>query len=53
MKFSRKLRREGDYATVTIPAPVLSCWDAVSDVEMHFDESRNLLVVVPLPMDVN
>jgi hypothetical protein len=52
MKFSRKLIiRDGTYGTISVPKPVLDAWSSVEDVEMEFDESRNTLVIKPIPGD--
>jgi hypothetical protein len=52
MRFSRKLIiREGTYGTISVPKPVLDAWTSVEDVEMEFDESRNVLVIKPLAGD--
>jgi hypothetical protein len=52
MKFSRKLIiREGIYGTISVPKPVLDAWASVEEVEMEFDEFRNVLVIKPIAGD--
>jgi len=48
MKFSRKLIvRSGQYASLSVPKPVLDAWSAVQTVEMQFDEVSNTLLIAP------
>jgi hypothetical protein len=52
MKFSRKLIvRKGTYGTLSVPKSVLDAWASVSNVEMLFDENRNILVIKPITSD--
>lgn len=46
MMFSRKLIiTEGTYGIISLPKPVLEAWASVENVEMEFDESRNILLI--------
>jgi len=48
MKFLRKLiMRDGQYGSISVPKPVLDAWASIETVEMHFDENRNTLTIVP------
>jgi len=52
MKFSRKLVvREGTYATISVPKPILDLWASVKDVVLEYDEASNKLVIVPKLVD--
>jgi hypothetical protein len=53
MRFSRKLlvrkgTQNGTYGSLSVPKPVLDAWASVENVEMCFDESRNILVISPI-----
>ena len=53
MRFSRKLlvrkgTQNGTYGSLSIPKCVLDMWASVENVEMCFDESRNILVISPI-----
>jgi hypothetical protein len=52
MKFSRKLVvRDGAYGSLSVPKCVLDSWASVKNVEMQFDENRNILVIKPIAGD--
>ena len=52
MKFSRKIVvRDGAYGSLSVPKCVLDSWASVTNVEMQFDESRNILVIKPIAGD--
>jgi hypothetical protein len=52
MKFLRKLMvREGTYGTLSVPKCVLDAWSSVEEVEMEFNENRNILVIKPIAGD--
>ena len=53
MKFSRKLVvREGSYGTINVPKPIFDAWAFVENVEMDFDETRNIIVIKPIAGDL-
>lgn len=47
MRFVRKLSKQRDFASISIPKAIFDCWNNVEWVEFLFDEENDVLVLTP------